>query len=66
MQIDPHYVPNPVEIKQVFGITFQQGRNNCVINEEMFKDVVSKNKDIPEHALHDLITFYDYIKIYTV
>ena len=55
LQMDPHYVPNPVEIKQVFGITFQQGRNNCVINEEMFKDVVSKNKDIPEHALHDLI-----------
>ena len=37
LQMDPHYVPNPVEIKQVFGITFQQGRNNCVINEEMFK-----------------------------
>ena len=31
LQMDPHYVPNPVEIKQVFGITFQQGRNNCVI-----------------------------------
>ena len=55
VQIDPDYVPEEIEHKQVFGITFQQGRNNCVINEEMFKDVVSKNKDIPEHALHDLI-----------
>ncbi len=55
VKIDKDYVPNPVETKDVFGITFQQGRNNFKIDEELLSDVVTENKNIPDEAKRDLI-----------
>ena len=55
VQIDPDYVPEVQERKQVFGITFEQGRNNFVIDENLLKNVVTANKEIPESAVRDLI-----------
>ena len=55
IQIDPAYVPNPIEHKEVFGITFEQGRNELVIDKEMLNNVVTENKDIPEAAQIDLV-----------
>ena len=54
IQIDPNYVPDPIEKKQVFGITFEQGRNELDINEELLSNVVTENKEIPEEALIDM------------
>lgn len=54
IQIDPNYVPDPIERKQVFGITFEQGRNELKIDEALFANVVTENKDIPESAKIDL------------
>ena len=54
VQIDPDYVPNPVEHKQVFGITFEQGRNNVKIDDSLFTNIVTKNHDLPENAVRDL------------
>ena len=53
--IDPDYVPAEAENKQVYGITFQQGRNNFKINEELLSNIVTENKDIPQSAKIDLI-----------
>ncbi|MGI5875040.1 MAG: phosphoribosylaminoimidazolecarboxamide formyltransferase [Bacillota bacterium] len=53
--IDPAYKPAPIEHKQVFGITFEQGRNELEINEALFDDVVTKNKDLPAEAKRDLM-----------
>ena len=55
VEIDPAYVPQARERKQVFGITFEQGRNNFVINRELLGDIVTKNKNLPESAVRDLI-----------
>ena len=55
VKIDPNYVPAPQEKKQVFGITFEQGRNNFKIDADLLKNVVTKNKDLPEGAVRDLI-----------
>ena len=55
VKIDPDYVPNPVETKDVFGITFRQGRNNFEINEALLENVVTANKEMPESAKRDLI-----------
>lgn len=55
VKIDPNYVPQVVEQKQVFGITFEQGRNNFEINRELFANLVTANKDMPESAVRDLI-----------
>jgi len=55
VKIDPDYVPDPVETKQVYGITFRQGRNNFEINRELLSNVVTANKDLPEEAVRDLI-----------
>ena len=56
VKIDPAYVPAPIEHKDVFGITFEQGRNELKIDEEMLmQNIVTKNKDIPEEAKRDLI-----------
>lgn len=55
VKIDPDYVPAQQEKKQVFGITFEQGRNNFKINSELLRNVVTKNKDLPESAVRDLI-----------
>lgn len=55
VKIDPNYVPTLQEKKQVFGITFEQGRNNFKIDADLLKNVVTKNKDLPESAVRDLI-----------
>ena len=55
VKIDPDYVPAPQETKQVFGITFEQGRNNFEINKSLLENVVTANKDMPESAIRDLI-----------
>nr|WP_164124954.1 phosphoribosylaminoimidazolecarboxamide formyltransferase [uncultured Sharpea sp.] len=55
IQIDPNYVPAEIERKQVFGVTFEQGRNNIEITPDLFTDIVSKNKDLPGFAIRDLI-----------
>ena len=55
IQIDENYVPEPLERKQVFGIVFEQGRNELDINEELLANVVTENKDIPEAAKRDLM-----------
>lgn len=53
--IDPNYVPDPQEIKRVFGITFEQGRNNFKIDTELLTNIVTENKELPESAKVDLI-----------
>lgn len=55
VQMDPSYVPDPVETKQVFGIMFEQGRNHFKINRALLDQVVTENKTIPESAKRDLI-----------
>lgn len=55
VEIDPDYVPAPVEHKQVFGITFEQGRNNFKIDESLLTNLVTENKNIPDSAKRDLI-----------
>ena len=55
IKIDPEYVPAEIEIKQVFGITFEQKRNNFKIDRELLKNIVTKNKEMPESAVRDLI-----------
>ena len=55
VEIDPDYIPEAQERKQVFGITFEQGRNNFEINRELLPDIVTKNRDLPESAVRDLI-----------
>ena len=54
LQMDPSYEPALVEHKQVYGVTFEQGRNNVVIDEEMFRNIVTKNKDLPKAAVDDM------------
>ena len=54
IQIDPDYVPAPIEHKDVFGIQFEQGRNELVIDDALFANVVTENKEIPEAAKRDL------------
>ncbi|MBO5928720.1 MAG: phosphoribosylaminoimidazolecarboxamide formyltransferase [Clostridia bacterium] len=55
VQIDPDYVPDPIERKQVYGITFEQGRNEFKIEEALLENVVTANKTLPEAAKRDLI-----------
>ncbi len=55
VKIDENFVPDPIERKQVFGITFEQGRNNFEINRELLSNVVTANKELPESAIRDLI-----------
>ncbi len=54
IEIDPAYEPNPIEHKEVFGITFEQGRNELVIDDELLSNVVTENKEIPKQAKIDL------------
>lgn len=54
IQIDPDYVPAPLERKQVFGITFEQGRNELNIDDEFFANIVTENKEMSEQAKIDL------------
>ena len=55
VKIDPSYVPAEQEKKQVYGITFEQGRNNFKINKELLSNIVTENKDLPDSAVRDLI-----------
>ena len=55
VKIDPNYVPAPVECKDVYGITFEQGRNELKIDKDMLTNLVTKNKELPESAQIDLI-----------
>lgn len=55
VKIDPDYVPAPIERKQVYGITFEQGRNNFEINKELLSNLVTDNKELPDSAVRDLI-----------
>ncbi|MCD8196803.1 MAG: phosphoribosylaminoimidazolecarboxamide formyltransferase [Lachnospiraceae bacterium] len=54
IEIDPDYVPAPIEQKQVFGVTFEQGRNELDVNGDLLANIVTKNKNIPAEALIDL------------
>jgi len=54
IEIDPNYEPDPIEHKEVFGIVFEQGRNELVIDDELLANVVTENKEIPESAKIDL------------
>ena len=54
IQIDPSYVPAPIEQKQVYGITFEQGRNELDVNGDLLSNIVTENKEIPESALIDM------------
>ncbi len=53
--MDPDYVPKPMEHKDVYGITFEQGRNNFAISGDLLQNIVTQNKDLPESARRDLI-----------
>ena len=55
VKIDENYTPDPIERKQVYGITFEQGRNEFKINNELLENVVTENKNIPDDAKIDLI-----------
>ncbi len=55
IKIDPNFVPDAIEHKQVYGITFEQGRNNFEINRALLEDIVTDKKEMPEDAKRDLI-----------
>jgi len=55
LEIDPEYVPDPIERKQVFGITFEQGRNEYPIDVNCLNEIVTENKELPEEAKRDLL-----------
>ncbi|MEG1528326.1 MAG: phosphoribosylaminoimidazolecarboxamide formyltransferase [Clostridia bacterium] len=55
IQIDSSYIPNPIERKQVYGITFEQSRNNCVIDRSVLTNIVTSNKALPDFAQIDLL-----------
>ena len=66
IQIDPSYVPAPIEHKQVFGVTFEQGRNNLKIDKDLLSNVVTENKEIPDSAKIDLLISLNHLKVHTV
>ena len=55
VKIDPDYTPAPIEKKQVFGVTFEQGRNNFKIDERLLENIVTENKNLPDAAARDLV-----------
>ena len=55
IKINPDYIPEDIETKQVFGVTFEQGRNNLKINNDLLSNIVTNNKDIPEDKKRDLL-----------
>ena len=55
VKIDPDFVPDAIERKQVYGITFEQGRNNFEINRELLSNIVTEKKELPEEAIRDLM-----------
>lgn len=56
IQIDENYVPQPLERRRIYGVTFEQGRNDLKIDESQLQNIVSANKDLPESAKIDLLT----------
>ena len=56
IQIDEHYVPQPLERRRIYGVTFEQGRNDLKIDESQLQNIVSANKNLPENAKIDLLT----------
>ena len=56
VEIDPAYVPKPLEHKDVFGVTFEQGRNDFAISEALLDNIVTENKVLPEGARRDMLT----------
>ena len=54
IQIDPEYVPAPLEHKQVFGVTFEQGRQELAIDDELISNIVTENKELSEEAKRDM------------
>ncbi|MBE6930112.1 MAG: phosphoribosylaminoimidazolecarboxamide formyltransferase [Ruminococcaceae bacterium] len=55
IEIDPNYVPDPIERKQVFGVTFEQGRNSLEISDKLFAEIPTQSKELTEEAKRDLI-----------
>ncbi|MEG1902238.1 MAG: phosphoribosylaminoimidazolecarboxamide formyltransferase [Clostridium sp.] len=55
IEINPEYVPAPIEKKQVYGITFEQGRNELPIDQTLFEHIVTENKELPDAALMDMM-----------
>ena len=55
LKIDPSYKPEPIECKDVFGVTFEQGRNELPINEDLLADIVTDNKEMPDSSKRDLL-----------
>lgn len=55
LKIDPDYVPAPIERRQIFGVTFEQGRNELKIDDALFANIVTKNKELPASAKEDLV-----------
>ena len=55
IQIDPAYKPAPIEVKQVYGVSFEQGRNEVKVDEAMLNDIVTEKKDLPDEAKKDLM-----------
>ena len=66
VKIHPDYRPDPIERKQVFGITFEQGRNEFKIDADLLKNIVTKNKDLPQEAATDLINLPHHTQIHAV
>ena len=66
IKINADYKPEPIETKQVFGVTFEQGRNEFKINKELLANIVTDNKEIPESAKIDLMIALITLKVYTV
>lgn len=55
VKIDPNFIPDEAERKQVYGITFEQGRNNFKIDEDLLTDIITENNEMPSEAKRDLI-----------
>lgn len=55
LQIDADYEPNPIEVKTLFGLQMEQKRNDAIINVDLFKNIVTANKNMPANAIRDLI-----------
>ena len=55
VKIDPDYTPAPIERRNIFGITFEQGYNDLTIGEDMLENIVTRNKDLPQQARHDML-----------
>ena len=66
IEIDPNYIPDPIEHKQVFGVTFEQGRNELKIDRDFLGNIVTENKEIPDSAKDRPDHFADHTEIYTV